>query len=53
MTAGLHDHGRGDDSSARRRNTDLVDARDAGVTVVPEATLVAEGRNDDGHRSSG
>jgi hypothetical protein len=53
MAAGLHDHGRGDDGTAGRSDTDLVDTRDAGEAIVPEAALVAKGRDDDGHRMSG
>ena len=53
MTARLHDHGRGDDGPAGRGHADLIDARDAEVTVVPEPAFVAEGRDDDGHRPSG
>ena len=53
VAAGLHDHGRGDDGAARRGDPDLVDADDPGQALVPEAALVAEGRDDDGHRRSG
>jgi hypothetical protein len=52
VTAGLHDHSRGDDRAAGRSDADLVDARDPFVPGVPEAALVAEGRDDDGHRPS-
>jgi hypothetical protein len=53
MTAWLHDHGGRDDRSAGRGDADLVDARDAGVTVVPEPAFMAERGDDDGHRPSG
>ena len=53
VAAGLHDHGRRDDRAAGRCDPDLVDARDAGQALVPEAALVAEGRDDDGHRAQG
>ena len=53
VAAGLHDHGRRDDRAARRRDTDLVDPGDAGEALVPETALMAEGRDDDGHRPSG
>jgi hypothetical protein len=53
VAPGLHDHRRGDDSSAGRCDADLIDPDDAGETLVPETAFVAEGRDDDGHRPSG
>jgi hypothetical protein len=53
MTAGLHDHRRGDDGAARRGYPDLVDPRDPHATVVPEPAFMAEIRDDEGHGSSG
>ena len=50
---GPHDHGRRDDRPAGRRDADLVDADDPDEALVPEAALVAEGRDDDGHRRLG
>ena len=51
VAARLHDHGRGDDGAASRRDPDLVDADDACQPVTPQAALVAEGRDDGGHRA--
>ena len=48
MAARPHDHGRRDDRAAGRRDPDLVDADDPDEALVPEAALVAEGRDDDG-----
>jgi hypothetical protein len=53
MTPGSHDDRRRDDGPACRRDADLVDSGDPGQALVPEAALVAEGRDDDGHRASG
>jgi len=53
VAARIHDHGRRDDRAARGRDADLIDTGDTGQALVPQAALVAEGRDDDGHRSSG
>ena len=53
MTAGLHDDGRGHDRPARRGHADLVDAGDASQSLVPQAALMAKGRDDRAHRPSG
>jgi hypothetical protein len=53
MTAGLHDHRRGDDRPTRRRHADFVDTGDPASTLVPQAALMAEAGNDQGHRPSG
>ena len=53
VAARPHDHRGRDDRPAGRGDADLVDAGDPDVAVVPEAALVAEGRNHDGHRRSG
>ena len=50
VAAGPHDHGRRDDGAAGRGDADLVDADDPDEPLVPEAALVAEGGDDDGHR---
>jgi hypothetical protein len=50
VAARLHDHGRGDDGSARGRHADLVDTGDADEALVPQAAFLAESRDSDGHR---
>ena len=46
VAARPHDHGGRDDRAAGRRDADLVDADDPRESLVPEAALVAEGRDD-------
>ena len=53
VAARTHDHGRRDDGAAGRRDADLVDADHPDEPVVPEAALVAKGRDDRSHRSLG
>ena len=42
---GLHDHGRGDDRTARGRHADLVDADDADRAVAPVVVLESKRRD--------
>ena len=50
VTARTHDHRGRDDRAAGRRHADLVHSDDPDEPVVPEAALMAEGRDDRSHR---